>query len=190
MSYKPQHILNSMNCTQDWLLDVRQTKTFEEFQKALKRCLEDGGKILTFGNGGSATEASHFVGEIVGKCKDDNGAWPAISLNDSPALLTCISNDWDFDYVFQRQLEALLAPIDFVIGFTTSGSSKNVINALNYSNQRGATTSLWTSKKCPPMNLVGQYNIIAPTLETTLTQELHLLLIHVASLYLEENIKK
>ena len=190
MSYTPQHILDSISCTQDWLIDVGQTKTFVEFQEALKRCFEGGGKLLAFGNGGSASEASHFVGEVVGKCKDDNGAWPAISLNDSPALLTCISNDWDFDYVFQRQLEALLSPNDFVIGFSTSGRSLNVINALNYSNQRGAATSLWTSKKCPPNNLVGKYNIIAPTLETTLTQELHLLLIHAVSLYLEENIKK
>ena len=161
---------------------------FNDFLAALSRCLQDGGKLLTFGNGGSASEASHFVGEIVGKCKNENGAWPAICLNDSSALLTCITNDWNFDYVFKRQLEALIQPSDFVIGLTTSGNSKNVINALKYGKQRGATTALWTSAKCPPDNLVGKYNIIAPTLETTFAQELHLLLIHATSLYLEDKI--
>ena len=188
-SYK-DHINSSIKVSTDWLADASQFQVLENLLRDIENTFQNHGKIIAFGNGGSATEASHLVGEIVGKCKTDNGPWPAICLNDSTTLLTCISNDWNFEFIFERQLQALLQPNDIVIGFTTSGNSKNVLTALEYCNNSGNTTSLWTSKKCPESNLIGKHNIVAPTFETTFSQELHLQLIHVISLALESRISK
>ena len=188
LSNLQRHVLNSIKSSHEWINNPVQAQVFDEMLEVVEKKLKVGGKVIAFGNGGSATEASHLVGELVGKCKTDNGAWPAICLNDSSALLTCIANDWNYNYIFQRQLEALAQPDDFVIGFTTSGKSKNVIQAINFCSEKNIATSLWTSASCPESNLISAYNIIAPTTETTLAQELHLQIIHALSLDLEKRL--
>lgn len=184
------HFLELGTVTSSWLSDPSQTDVFQGLAEELKLSLIGKNKVITFGNGGSAAEASHFAGEIVGKCVQDNGAWPALCLNESNALLTCISNDWSFDYVFTRQLEAFANPADLVIAFSTSGQSTNVLNAIKYCKEKGIKTSLWTSAKCPDVNLISDFNIIAPTNGVIYAQELHLALIHILSIFLESSISR
>lgn len=190
MNFSTDYLLGSIEVTKSWLKDPAQVNEMENVVHSLVKTFSNSGKLIAFGNGGSAAEASHLVGEVVGKCKKDNGAWPAISLNDSSTNLTCIANDWDFSMVFIRQLEALVQPYDFVIALSTSGKSKNVIKALEYCVETGIQTALFSSIACPKENQIATFNILAPTYETTFCQELHLQLIHLLSLELEKILKK
>jgi D-sedoheptulose 7-phosphate isomerase len=142
-------------------------------------------RIFFIGNGGSAAEASHFAAELVSKCVLDHEPWAAISLTDSSPILTAIGNDFGFDYVFSRQLEALAREGDLVMAFTTSGKSKNVILALAKSEELKCNSVLFTGQSCPS-NLTSKYlSVIAPSFDTPRIQEIHLLWIHLLSEYCE-----
>ena len=161
---------------------------FVEFGDVVLTCLRSKGKLIFFGNGGSATEASHIVGEFVGKCVSDNGAFPALCLNDSPGLITAIANDWNFDAIFTRQLQAHANSNDVVIGLSTSGSSRNVLNGLIEAKKLGCVTSLWTSSKFENRfedEVYPDYIFIAPTEDTPRAQELHLQMGHALAEYIE-----
>ena len=96
---------------------------------------EAGGRVYTFGNGGSAADAQHLAAELVGRYLRERRPLPAVALTVDPSVVTCIANDYDFEEVFARQLAALAGPTDVVIGFTTSGRSANVINGLAAAHQ-------------------------------------------------------
>lgn len=102
--------------------------------------LRDGGKILVMGNGGSAADAQHFAAELVGRFLMERKALPAIALTTDSSILTAVGNDYGFDEIFKRQVEALARPGDVVIGISTSGMSKNVFHALIAANQIGCKT--------------------------------------------------
>lgn len=102
--------------------------------------LRDGGKILIMGNGGSAADAQHFAAELVGRFLMERKALPSIALTTDSSILTAVGNDYGFDEIFKRQIEALARPGDVVIGISTSGMSKNVFHALIAANQIGCKT--------------------------------------------------
>jgi len=102
--------------------------------------LRDGGKILVMGNGGSAADAQHFAAELVGRFLMERKALPAVALTTDSSILTAVGNDYGFDEIFKRQVEALARPGDVVIGISTSGMSKNVFHALIAANQIGCKT--------------------------------------------------
>lgn len=103
----------------------------------LINCFKEGKKLLICGNGGSAAEAQHFAAEFIGRFEKRDTPLPAIALTTDSSILTCISNDWDFDYVFERQIEALGKKGDVLIGMTTSGKSANILNAFNCARENG-----------------------------------------------------
>lgn len=145
---------------------------------ALIQCVRRGGKILCFGNGGSATQASHMVGELLGRYKETRRALPAVSLVGDPGPVTCISNDFGYEALFERQVEALAAPRDVVIGLTTSGRSENVLRGLNAAKKRGATTIAL----CGGAGLArtdADHVVCVPSDVTAHIQEVHLMLLHV-----------
>jgi len=143
--------------------------------------LAAGNKLMFFGNGGSAAEATHLAAEFLGKCVDDVGPQAAIALNDSISAITAISNDWDFSEIFSRQVQALVKPGDLLIGMTTSGSSPNVLKALATGRAAGAHTSLWTSDKFAGNAADFDYVIKVPTTQTPRVQEVHLQIGHILS---------
>src|SRR5436190_13306010 len=102
----------------------------EEVARILVGALRSGGKVLAFGNGGSATQASHLVGELVGRFSQDRKPLPAIALASDPGAVTCIANDFGFAILFERQVQALAERGDIAVGFTTSGRSENVVRGL------------------------------------------------------------
>src|SRR5690606_21566254 len=104
-----------------------------------------GGILYTFGNGGSAADAQHFTGELIGHYKADRRPLPAVTLSADPSAMTCIANDYAYDDVFARQVEALARPGDVVAAFTTSGRSPNVVGALRVARERGARTVLFAA---------------------------------------------
>ena len=107
---------------------------------AIATALKQGGTVLVFGNGGSAADAQHFAAELVGRYEKERKAWPAIALTTDTSALTAIGNDYGFDRVFARQLEALGKAGDVAIGISTSGKSPNVLRALEAANDRGMIT--------------------------------------------------
>ena len=98
---------------------------------AIRDCLANGGKLLLMGNGGSAADSQHIAAELIGRFKKERKAMPALALTVDSSSLTALGNDYGFDSVFSRQVEALASPIDAIIGISTSGNSHNVIQALN-----------------------------------------------------------
>lgn len=139
--------------------------------------LASGHKILVLGNGGSAAMAAHIAAEFSGKCVRDRRPLPAISLADSPAAITAIGNDYGFEHVFTRGLRALGRPGDVVIAMSTSGTSRNVVDALRIAHECDLRTILLTGAAAPD-DQVAHHVLRAPTDYTPRIQEVHLLWAH------------
>ncbi len=140
--------------------------------------LREGGKLLTCGNGGSAADALHLAEELVGRYKIERRALPAICLNSDVTALTCIGNDYGYDAIFARQVEALGRRGDVLVGFTTSGNSANVLAAFAAARARGITTVLLSGKDGGKARTQCDYPIIVPSATTARIQEVHTLVLH------------
>lgn len=141
-------------------------------------CLKNGGKILIFGNGGSAADAQHFAAELVGRYKRDRKGLPAIALSTDTSALTSIGNDFGYDHIFDRQVEALANKGDIAIGISTSGTSPNVISALKVASKLNCTTIGFSGNNGGEMNKLCNVNLIVPANDTPRIQEMHIVLGH------------
>lgn len=144
-----------------------------------------GGTVFAFGNGGSAADAQHLTGELIGHYRRDRRPLPAVTLTCDATVSTCIANDYDFDQVFARQVDALAGPGDLVIAFSTSGRSPNVVAGLATARIRGATTILLCGESAGPAVAHADVVLAAPATETARIQELHTLMLHVISEYVD-----
>ena len=115
-------------------------KDIEEAAKAIIWSLKGGGKVLVFGNGGSAADSQHFAAELIGRFKKERASIPAIALSTDTSILTSLGNDYGFDVIFKRQVEGLRAKGDVLIGISTSGNSKNVLEAFKLAKSKGIKT--------------------------------------------------
>src|SRR3989338_7096422 len=122
------------------LLYKRQIESIEKAAKAIIISLKAGGKVLIFGNGGSAADSQHIVAELVGRFKKERPALPAIALSTNTSILSAIANDYGYEITFSRQLEALAKSKDVAIALSTSGNSKNVLEALKKAKALGLVT--------------------------------------------------
>jgi D-sedoheptulose 7-phosphate isomerase len=147
----------------------------------LVEAFKAGGRLYAFGNGGSAADAQHLAGELIGHYRRDRRPLPAIALSTDPSVVTCIANDYTFDDVFARQVEALARPGDVVAGFTTSGRSANVVAGLAAGRAAGATTVLFTGRDGGPAARHADMVLAAPADATARIQELHVLFLHLVS---------
>jgi len=173
-----------------WSSDPSEIIIFQEMTKKIISTLDAGKKIIFFGNGGSAAEASHLAGEFLGKCEFDIGPYPAISLSDSSAILTAISNDWDFNKIFSRQIRGLGEKGDFAIGLTTSGKSQNVLGGLETAKSMDIQTALWTSEHFQNDSTFIDYLIKVPSKRIPRIQELHLFIGHALCAEVENSLLK
>lgn len=140
-----------------------------------------GGHVYTFGNGGSAADAQHFTGELIGHYKRSRRALPAVTLSTDPTVMTCIANDYAYADVFARQITALARPNDVVAAFTTSGRSANVVTGLKAAHRAGATTVLFGAKGGGPAAEHADYLLLSPADQTPRVQEMHTLMLHMIS---------
>jgi D-sedoheptulose 7-phosphate isomerase len=140
--------------------------------------LRSGSKLLLAGNGGSAADAQHIAAEIVGRYKLDRLGWPAIALTTDTSALTAIANDFGFEQVFARQVQALGQAGDIFWGLSTSGRSPNVIAALKVARERGLVTVGFTGAKGDAMSAHCDLVFMAPTEDTPVIQQLHLMAAH------------
>ena len=146
--------------------------------QALISCIGRGGKILAFGNGGSATQASHLVEELIGRFKETRRPLPAVSLVGDAGVITCIANDFGYAALFERQLEGLAVRGDAVVGITTSGRSENVLRGLKAARERGAVTIALCGNQ-GLQNGDADHVVAVPSDVGAYIQEVHLMLLHV-----------
>lgn len=150
-----------------------------EAAAAVERSLADGGKLLLFGNGGSAAEAQHVAAEFVGRFKRERDAYAAIALTTDSSILTALGNDYGFETVFARQVEALGREGDVALAMTTSGKSPNVVRGLEAAAERGLATISLTGQSGGPAADAAQIALRVPSSDTARIQEAHLIILHV-----------
>ena len=154
----------------------------EDLEKAshmLVEVLKRGNKILLCGNGGSASDAQHIAAELTGRYKTERRGLPAIALTTDTSALTAIGNDYGFDRIFDRQVEALVNKGDLLIGISTSGNSLNVLSALLLAKDMGASTLGFSGRGGGKLNYACDINLIVPSNDTPRIQEMHILLGHI-----------
>ncbi len=160
-------------------------KTIETLPKALAdtsqlavRTLQNGNKILLCGNGGSAADAQHIAAELTCRYKSERRGLPGIALTTNTSALTAIANDYGYERVFDRQVEALAQSGDLFIGISTSGNSANVLSALTLAKKMGCTTVGFSGRDGGKMNELCDINLIVPSDDTPRIQEMHILFGH------------
>lgn len=156
----------------------KENKTTEKVAKKLAQIFRDGGKVLICGNGGSNCDAMHFAEEFTGRFRSDRPALPAIALSDS-SHITCVGNDYGFDHIFSRGVEAYGKSGDMFIGISTSGNSSNVILALEVAKKIGMTTVLLLGKDGGKLKDQADYEFIIPGKTSDRIQEIHMMILHI-----------
>lgn len=162
-----------------------------DFAKALQACvnsLKQGGRIFFFGNGGSAADAQHLAAELAVKLDKDRPALSGIALTTDTSTLTAAGNDYGFEHIFSRQLEALGRTGDIAIGLSTSGNSANVANALKVANARKITSIGLSGKSGGIMKDLCHVNLIVPSQNTARIQEMHIILGHMLCAGIEQSL--
>ncbi len=157
---------------------VNQKNDFERAAALLSDCLRHGGKIIWCGNGGSAADAQHLAAELVGRFRRPRSALASLALTTDSSVLTAIANDFGFEQVFERQLDALCQPGDVVVGISTSGDSVNVCAALRRAHELDATTIALTGESGGRLALFADVCLRVPSTQSVRIQEAHILLGH------------
>jgi D-sedoheptulose 7-phosphate isomerase len=140
--------------------------------------LAAGGRVFSFGNGGSAADAQHLAAELVGRYARERRPLAATALTVDPSTVTAIGNDYSFDDVFARQVRGLARPGDAVVAFTTSGRAPNVVNGLAAAREQGSATVVFTGGEGGPVVDHADHALVVPSTTTARIQEMHLLLLH------------
>ncbi len=159
-----------------------------EVVQLIAQAFREGKKVILFGNGGSAMDASHIAAEFVNRFLMERPPLPAIALNTDAAVLTSISNDYDFSQVYSKQLSALGHEGDVVIGISTSGNSPNVIKAIDVAKKNGMKTVILTGGTGGKMAAMADYTFIVPTKVTARIQETHITLGHAICQMVDEEL--
>ncbi len=159
-----------------------------EVVQLIAQAFREGKKVILFGNGGSAMDASHIAAEFVNRFLMERPPLPAIALNTDAAVLTSISNDYDFSQVYSKQLTALGHEGDVVIGISTSGNSPNVLKAIETAKKNGMKTVVLTGGTGGKMAGLAEYTFIVPTKATPRIQEAHITLGHIICQLVDEEL--
>lgn len=181
-------IQESITVKQELLNNDELLSNVVDLSDKIVEAIRSGNKIVLCGNGGSASDALHFAGEIVGRFQKERPAWPVIVLNANVATMTAIANDYGYDDIFARQAQGQVKPGDVFIGISTSGNSENVLRAVDVANSRGAKTAALLGKEGGKIGKVVDCPIVVPNNVTARVQESHILLIHILCEIVEEKL--
>ncbi len=160
----------------------------ETIVEALVTALRRGKKVLWCGNGGSAAEAQHMAAELSGRFLRERPGLYSEALSVNSSTLTCVGNDYGYDYVFSRQVEAFAQPGDVVIGMTTSGGSANVVLALEAAKRRGAVTVAFTGNGGGRVAEIADHSLIGPDGYAAIVQEVHQVMAHIVCDLVEQRL--
>jgi len=161
-------------------------ETIIDVSRLIADTMNNGSKLLLFGNGGSACDASHIAAEFINRFQRERPAFPAIALNTDMAVITSIANDYDYSTIFERQLKALAQEGDVVIAISTSGTSPNVIKAVETATRKGLKVVALTGAKGDKLASISDYVFAVPSNDTPRVQETHITLGHVLCQMVEE----
>ena len=150
--------------------------------------LRGGGKLLVFGNGGSAADAQHIAGELVGRFELERSALPAIALTTDSSVITSISNDYSFSEIFSRQIEALGTQEDIALGISTSGNSENVLAGIRKAKSMKLTTIGFSGGEGGELSKISDLCFIAPSSSTPRIQEAHITVLHIICKLVEKKL--
>lgn len=167
-----------------------QVSNIEKAAWIMINCLQAGGKILVFGNGGSASDSQHMAAELVGRFKKERRALAAIALTTNTSILTAIGNDYGYEAVFARQVEALGRKGDVAVGISTSGNSPNVLRALQQAKRMGLETVGITGGDGGKLRGSSDTLIAAGSKDTPRIQEAHILILHALCELIEDEVAK
>lgn len=184
-----ERINDSIILKQKLITDMQLLQNVSELSEKIVSCLKENGKLVLCGNGGSASDALHFAGEIIGRFQHERKAWPALVLNADVAVMTAIANDYGYENIFARQAEAYIHCKDVFIGISTSGNSENVLRASKIAQEKGAVTAALLGWNGGHIGKMVQYPIIVPSEVTARIQECHITLIHILCELVEEGMK-
>jgi D-sedoheptulose 7-phosphate isomerase len=183
------HLIDASIATKKAMLsDTALVATLSNVCKLMIDALGKGNKILLFGNGGSAAEAQHIAAELVGRFAIDRPALPALALSANTSCVTAIGNDYGFDQVFSRQIEALARPGDVAMGISTSGTSSNVLCAFSTAKKLGLQTVALTGKTGGKLKDIVDLCVRVPSNETARIQECHIMIGHIISELVEKEL--
>lgn len=172
---------------------INNPESFENIEKAgqiLVEAISNGNQIISCGNGGSMCDAMHFAEELSGRYRNDRPAYPAISISD-PAHITCVANDYGYEFVFSRMVEALGKKGDVLVAISTSGNSENILNAIRAAKNKGMFVIGLTGKDGGKMGPLCDSEIRAPESDyADRAQEIHIKVIHSLIDYAETNLAR
>ncbi|MDU1909887.1 D-sedoheptulose 7-phosphate isomerase [Fusobacterium sp.] len=163
---------------ENFIKEEEKRKETEKTAEALAEVFNNGNKVLICGNGGSNCDALHFAEEFTGRFRGDRRALPAIAISES-SHITCVGNDYGFDYVFSRGVEAYGKPGDMFIGISTSGNSGNVIKAVEAARKIGMKTCVLLGKDGGKLKGMCDYEFIIPGKTSDRVQEIHMMILHI-----------
>ena len=166
--------------------DEKNIDRIIEVANAIANAFTEGKKLILFGNGGSATDASHIAAEFINRFKKDRPGLPAIALNTDMAVITSIANDYDFSEVFAKQLKSLSEQGDIVIAISTSGNSPNILKAMDVARKKKLTTVAFTGLKGEKFAGRSTFAFVVPSDNTPRIQETHITLGHILCKMVEE----
>jgi D-sedoheptulose 7-phosphate isomerase len=160
----------------------------EEISARLANAFKHGNKLLICGNGGSAADSQHIAAEFIGRFKRERKSLPAIALTTDTSILTALANDYAYEKVFERQVEGLGSKGDLLFAISTSGNSKNVIQAVKKAKEMGLITVGFTGKSGGELKKVAELNFAAGTSKTPHVQEMHITALHAISEVVEDRL--
>jgi D-sedoheptulose 7-phosphate isomerase len=163
--------------------------TIVAIAEAIVQSLRAGGTLYLCGNGGSAADAQHIAGEFVGRFRAERKALPAVALSTDTSVMTCIANDYDYERVFARQVEALVRPGDILWAFSTSGTSPNVLQAAAAARENGARVIAFTGRAKSKLETLADLCFCAEAALTARSQEIHQLAYHIICDLVEQSLK-
>jgi D-sedoheptulose 7-phosphate isomerase len=182
------HFEEASEVLKNFIADKKNAEQIEIAGKAIVYCINNGGKVISCGNGGSMSDAMHFAEELTGSFREKRKAIPAIAISD-PAHITCTANDFGFDYIFSRYVEALGNTNDILLAISTSGNSKNIIEAINAAKIKGMKVIALTGKDGGKIKDICDIEIrVAHFGYSDRIQEIHIKIIHSLIDYIESNI--
>ncbi|MBI3008391.1 MAG: D-sedoheptulose 7-phosphate isomerase [Candidatus Omnitrophica bacterium] len=168
----------------------KQSDVISLIASLIIKSLKKGGKVILFGNGGSAADSQHIAGELIGRFKKERAALPAVALTTDTSIITSIANDYGFEGIFARQIEGLGKRGDVAIGISTSGNAQNVIAGIKQAKKMGIKTVAWTGGDGGKIGKLADISFVVPSNDTPRIQESHITCGHILCELIEEGVFK
>ncbi|MBN2597329.1 D-sedoheptulose 7-phosphate isomerase [Labilibaculum sp.] len=184
-----ESFLDAQKVLNEFIADEANFAAIEAAGEAMAKSIKNGGKIISCGNGGSMCDAMHFAEELTGRFREDRPSMPAVAISD-PSHITCVANDYGFDYIFSRYVEGMGQKGDVFLGISTSGNSANIINAVMAAKEKGLIVVGLTGKTGGEMAALCDVEIRVPWKKySDRVQEIHIKVIHCLIQYIEAKMK-